>query len=141
MSNKMKRRIMIILSVLLIIGTVSLIYVITSVQTESGVLNFSDENKQEYVLSSDSERSKKITFSLDVKEDNGNAGAIVVKVIDTTGDLILEKEVSPGESLDSENFFSGGGNEVIIIDGTNYNGQVSYSKKTVKFYWENRWSY
>lgn len=125
---------MIILSVLLIIGTVSLIYVITSVQTESGVLNFSDENKQEYVLSSDSERSKKITFSLDVKEDNGNAGAIVVKVIDTTGDLILEKEVSPGESLDSENFFSGGGNEVIIIDGTNYNGQVSYSKKTVKFY-------
>lgn len=110
------------------------IYIAISIDSVSGILLFDEHNKQEYILKNDSDKSNKLTFTLNASKDNDSSGVIEVKILDEKNNTIFQEVVQPGEQLDFDHIFSRGGEGIILIDGTRYTGKVSYSKKVIHFF-------
>ena len=84
---------------ILLIGVLALIFTTTSMSSENGLISFDDEHTAPYVITSNSERSKKIDFEITVKGDENTTGSVVVEFIDNDGTVKLKEEILPGKGL------------------------------------------
>lgn len=119
---------------ILLIGVLALIFTTTSMSSENGLISFDDEHTAPYVITSNSERSKKIDFEITVKGDENTTGSVVVEFIDNDGTVKLKEEILPGKGLKESIYFSRGGNEKIVITPKGFVGQIGFRKSVVCFF-------
>ena len=136
MSNINHKKIIIIIGMVVVFsGMLLMVYALTSIKSQSGIINFDvKKNNKIYELKSDSARSKRVDFELSVKDDQQENGSVIVQIIDNEGSIKFQEEIALGQSMQKRVFFTRGGNERIIITPKEFNGQISYSKKTIYFY-------
>lgn len=131
---RLKKKIKIILLIIFLLGIGFISYAATSMFSESGVRSFNENSNIPLEFKTDIKRSKKVKFSLSVKDNKEKTGSVIVKCIDNNDNLKFEKEVLIGKSIEETFYFKRGGKEKIIITPKNFKGEISYSEKTICFY-------